>query len=100
MCSAKGHVRFALNSDRESVFPKRSLSALALEADMCSALAHVRFGPKADIPTSIGTDQLVDIGCDHFVDFPPGTTFVKQVGETGPLQFRPVCFQSNCDRAV
>jgi hypothetical protein len=25
------------------------MSALPLKADMCSALVHVRFGPKADI---------------------------------------------------
>ena len=31
------------------------MSALPPKADMCSALGHVRFGPKADIwPTSDG----------------------------------------------
>ena len=49
MCSAKGHVRFAPNSDRESGFPQTVMSALPPKADMCGALAHVCFGPKADI---------------------------------------------------
>jgi hypothetical protein len=53
ICSAKGHVRFASNSDRESEFPQTVMSALPLKADMCGALAYVRFGPLADI-TSFG----------------------------------------------
>src|SRR5262249_19617671 len=38
------------------------LSALPPKADMCSALAHVRFGPKADIDAgsaSVGRDAVV-----------------------------------------
>jgi hypothetical protein len=46
---AKSHVRFTPNSDRESGFPQTVMSALLPKADMCSALAHVCFGPKADI---------------------------------------------------
>jgi hypothetical protein len=42
-------VRFTPNSDRESDFPQTVMSALPPKADMCSALAHVCFGPKADI---------------------------------------------------
>src|ERR1043166_6988975 len=49
ICSAKGHVRFAPNSDRESGFPQTVMSALPPKADMCSALANVRYGPIADI---------------------------------------------------
>jgi hypothetical protein len=49
MCDAKGHVRFTPNSDRESRFPQKIMSALPPKADMCSAAVHVRFGPKADI---------------------------------------------------
>src|SRR5262245_16751828 len=45
----KGHVRFPPNSDRESRHPQTVMSALPPKADMCSALAHVCFGPKADI---------------------------------------------------
>jgi len=52
ICSAKGHVRFAPNSDRESEFPKTVMSALP--ADMCSAMAHVCFGPTADIEDDYG----------------------------------------------
>ena len=37
------------NSDRESGFPHKVMSALPPKADMCSALADVRFWPKADI---------------------------------------------------
>jgi hypothetical protein len=59
ICSAKGHVRFALNSDRESGFPQQAMSALPLKADMCGALAHVCFGPIADISRS---SQVVEPG--------------------------------------
>jgi hypothetical protein len=45
MCGAKGHVRFAPESDRESGFPHKVMSALPPKADMCSALAYVCFGP-------------------------------------------------------
>jgi hypothetical protein len=46
---AISHVRFTPNSDRESGLPAKVMSALPPKADICSALAHVRFGPKADI---------------------------------------------------
>ena len=49
MCSAKRHVRFSPNSDRESGLRQTVMSALPPIADMCGALAHVGFGPKADI---------------------------------------------------
>jgi hypothetical protein len=49
ICSAKGHVRFAPNSDRESGFPQTVMSALRPKADMCGATRDVRFGPIADI---------------------------------------------------
>src|SRR5262245_12482156 len=49
MCGAKGHVRFAPNSDRESGHPQTVMSALPLKADMCGATRDVCFGPKADI---------------------------------------------------
>src|SRR5262245_8118002 len=49
ICSAKGHVRFAPNSDRDSGFPQTVMSALPPKADMCGAVAHVCFGPIADI---------------------------------------------------
>src|SRR5262249_30183095 len=43
-------VRFSLlNSDHESGLRQTVMSALAPKVDMCSALVHVRFGPKADI---------------------------------------------------
>jgi hypothetical protein len=49
ICSAKRHVRFTPDNDRESGFPHKVMSALPPKADMCTALAHVCFGPKADI---------------------------------------------------
>jgi hypothetical protein len=52
ICSAKGHVRFAPNSDRESEFPQTVMSALPPKADMCGATAHVCFGPIADSCTA------------------------------------------------
>src|SRR5215813_5413865 len=45
ICAATSHVRFTPNSDRESQFPQRAMSALPPKADMCSAAAYVRFGP-------------------------------------------------------
>jgi hypothetical protein len=48
ICGAAGHVRFTPDSDRESVFSRKAMSALHLKADMCGAPAHVCFGPKAD----------------------------------------------------
>src|SRR5262245_2239969 len=50
ICSAKRHVRFPPNSDRESGLRQPVMSALLPKADMCSAIWDVRFGPKADIP--------------------------------------------------
>src|SRR5690242_10967294 len=47
--SAKRHVRFALNSDRESGVPQTVMSASPPRADMCGANRHICFGPKADI---------------------------------------------------
>jgi len=45
-------VRFTPNSDRESGFPHKVMSALPPKADMYSALAYVCFGPIADIACS------------------------------------------------
>jgi hypothetical protein len=42
ICSAKGHVRFAPNSNRESGFPQTAMSALPPKADMCGAAKDVR----------------------------------------------------------
>jgi len=41
ICRATAHVRFAPDSNRESGFPHKVMSALPLKANMCSALAHV-----------------------------------------------------------
>jgi len=38
-----------LRSDRKSVFRQKVMSALHPKADMCSAVADVRYGPIADI---------------------------------------------------
>src|SRR5215468_432632 len=62
MCSARRHVRFTPNSDRESGLPQTVMSALPAKADMCSAVAHVCFGPIADICGAAKRTLL-----DHFV---------------------------------
>jgi hypothetical protein len=54
MCSAPTHVRFTLNSDRESRHAEMVMSALHPKADMCGALAYVGFAPIADICGSRG----------------------------------------------
>jgi len=41
ICSAKRHVRFAPNSDRDSGLALTVMSALPLKADMCGAPGHV-----------------------------------------------------------
>jgi len=42
ICSAKRHVRFTPNSDRESGHGPMVMSALPSKADMCAALVDVR----------------------------------------------------------
>src|SRR4029079_17980574 len=49
MCSAKSDVRFTPNSDCKRRYAAMVTTALHLKADMCSALAHVCFGPIADM---------------------------------------------------
>ena len=49
MCAAPTYVRFTPDSDRESGPPLNAMSALPPKADMCGAMVHVCFGPKADI---------------------------------------------------
>ena len=53
MCDAPTHVCFTLNSDRKSGFPQKARSALPPKADMCGALADVRYGPIADIEANM-----------------------------------------------
>jgi hypothetical protein len=49
ICSAKGYVRFAPNSDRESGLQQPVMSALRPKADISRQNANARFVPKADI---------------------------------------------------
>jgi hypothetical protein len=46
MCTAIGHVRFTLNSDRESGHQSRVMSALPPKADMCGATRMSALGQK------------------------------------------------------
>jgi hypothetical protein len=41
ICSAKGRVRFAPNSDRESEFPQKVMSGLPPKADILRGTRHV-----------------------------------------------------------
>jgi integrase len=77
MCSAVGHVRFTLDSDRERGFPRKVVSALLPKADMCGSASDVRFGPEADI-------NLVLHFQDGFVFWIKAALIIE-----GPL-FRPV----------
>ena len=52
-------IRFTPNSDRESGFSQKVMSALPPKADMCGALAHVRFGAEAD-PWTAASAPLFD----------------------------------------
>jgi hypothetical protein len=58
----KSDVRFTPNSDRKSGFPHKVMSASPLKIDMCGALAHVCFRPKADIGT-ITSDRTATRRC-------------------------------------
>jgi hypothetical protein len=49
MGSAKWHVRFTPDSNRESGFQQKFMSASPLKADMCMALAHVSQEPEGDM---------------------------------------------------
>src|SRR5262245_30329137 len=68
MCGAKSDVRFTPNSDRESGFSQKVMSALPPKADMCGAHAHVCFGPKADIASPLPRDKLLPIVVRNFDD--------------------------------
>ena len=50
-------VRFTPNSDRESGFPHKVMSALPPKADMCGATRDVCFWPKADIQRPIRSSR-------------------------------------------
>jgi hypothetical protein len=45
ICAATSHVRFTPNSDRESEFPHKVMSALPPKADMAMALRMSAFDP-------------------------------------------------------
>src|SRR4029079_12376812 len=47
--TAKRHVRFTPDSDHESDFSQKPMSALPPKADMCGATRDVCYGPEADI---------------------------------------------------
>jgi hypothetical protein len=49
ICAAKRNVRFIPDSDRESGFPQKAMSALPPRADMGAATTDVGYGPIADI---------------------------------------------------
>ena len=98
MCSAKGHVRFAPNSDRESEFPQKVMSALPPKADICSALARVRFVPIAD-----SCSAAKRILFDHFVG--ASHKLRRRHGEAERLPFKkgalaPVAFQLAFERGA
>jgi hypothetical protein len=59
MCSAKAHVRFTPDSDRESGLSQRIMSALPLKADMCGAIWDFRFGSEADTARGVTRYFLV-----------------------------------------
>jgi hypothetical protein len=50
---------------KQTFASQQVMSALRLKADMCGALAHVRFGPIADIATLF--DYVIGAG-EHAVE--------------------------------
>jgi hypothetical protein len=65
---------------RTDVRPVCAMSALPLKADICSALAHVCFGPKADI--AITLLQIQPAHCTPFLSAQTsnGTSSLDPVG--------------------
>ena len=57
--TAKGHVRFTPESDRESRHVPMVMSALSPKADVCAALADVCYGPEADMTTSLKVSIVI-----------------------------------------
>ena len=55
-CSAKGHVRFT--PQKRTCAAQKVMSALPPKADMCGALADVRFVPIADISKQLGLSDF------------------------------------------
>ena len=55
------------NSDRESGHRQTVMSALPPKADMCSARAYVRFGPKADMRRYSTISSAIDRTPDGMV---------------------------------
>jgi hypothetical protein len=53
ICSAKEHVRFAPNSDRESEFPVKGHVRFTPKSRHVHCRGHVCFGPKADIGAAL-----------------------------------------------
>ena len=67
----------------------RSMSALPPEADMCSALADVRFGPKADIGCY---SSLRRRGCE-MIDL-----LAVEEPKPKPAKIRAVSYEAAIDR--
>jgi hypothetical protein len=65
MCNAPTHVRFTPNSDCKSGPPQNVMSALPPKADMCGALTHVCFGPKADIVIRVQINEKASFTSDE-----------------------------------
>jgi hypothetical protein len=57
ICGAKRHVRFAPNSDRETGFPQKVMSALT-QSGHVQRVAYVCFGPEADIRLALHSITL------------------------------------------
>jgi hypothetical protein len=78
MCSARRHVRFTPNSDRESGLPQTVMSASPPKADMCGAARDVRFGPIAD--TWSAASYLYGNFADEALDAPIKARFSRMRG--------------------
>jgi hypothetical protein len=61
ICAALTYVRFTPNSDRESGHVPMVMSALLPKVDMYGALAHVCYGPEADMVRYSITSSAMDI---------------------------------------
>src|SRR5262245_57537016 len=55
---------------KQTFAPQKLMSALASKADMCSALAHVCFGPKADM-LKWAAHQKANRSASRSFSFPP-----------------------------
>src|SRR5262245_50321378 len=86
-CGPPGKTKLVARNIRRA-----TMTALPPKADMCGALAHVCFGPKADSCTAQKEDRLaaVSLKFDQFSDYAAACAFLFLLQPSRPNALRPV----------